>query len=169
VQGGATADNGSLFITLKPVVLKNKLANFMLNSDKLTTNIRKDLIAELLFGKAEQGARSPSRVAVCPRSGSPPIARLSQTWCPMIELPPENVRRWMIRHKAAVLTAVAAGEITREEICRRYRMSEEEFLSWQRDYEGYGMRGLRTIHLQNYRRAVQRRAEGSRASGPRHR
>ncbi len=79
----------------------------------------------------------------------------------MIELPPANIHRWTIRRKAAVVTAVAAGETTREEICRRYRISEEEFLSWQRDYESYGVHGLRSTRLQVYRRSAPRRAEGS--------
>jgi len=78
----------------------------------------------------------------------------------MIKLPPVNIGRWTIRHKAAILTAVAAGEITREEICRRYQISDEEFLSWQRDYENYGLHGLRTTRLQHYRGAKPRRAEG---------
>ena len=70
----------------------------------------------------------------------------------MIELPPENVRRWTIRRKAAVVNAVKAGEVTREEICRRYQISVEEFLSWQRAYENYGLPGLRSTRLQQYRR-----------------
>jgi hypothetical protein len=79
----------------------------------------------------------------------------------MIELPPVNIHRWTIRRKAAVVTAVAAGEITREEIGRRYQISEEEFLSWQRDYESYGAPGLRLTRLQIYRRAAARSTEAS--------
>lgn len=70
----------------------------------------------------------------------------------MIELPPVDIHRWTIRRKAAVVTAVAAGEITREEVCRRYQISTEEFLSWQRAYETYGLPGLRSTRLQQYRR-----------------
>jgi transposase-like protein len=70
----------------------------------------------------------------------------------VIELPPENVRRWTARRKAAVVNAVNLGEVTREEICRRYQISLEEFLSWQRDYESYGEHGLRSTCLQIYRR-----------------
>jgi hypothetical protein len=70
----------------------------------------------------------------------------------MIELPPAGVRRWTIRRKAAVVTAVTLGEITREEVCRRYQISIEEFLSWQSAYESYGLPGLRSTRLQQYRR-----------------
>ena len=49
-----------------------------------------------------------------------------------VELPPPNTRRWVIRRKAAVVAAVRAGDITLEEACRRYQLSEAEFLSWQR-------------------------------------
>ena len=68
----------------------------------------------------------------------------------MIELPSENVRRWTVRRKAAVLKAVNSGEVTREEICRRYQISVEELLSWQRDYESHGLYGLRSTRLQIY-------------------
>jgi Protein of unknown function (DUF1153) len=66
-------------------------------------------------------------------------------------LPPSNTKRWTIRRKAAVLAAVRAGDITREEACRRYQLSEEEFLSWQRAFEAHGLVGLRVTRLQMYR------------------
>jgi transposase-like protein len=72
----------------------------------------------------------------------------------MIDLPPINIRRWTIRRKAAVVAAVAAGEVTREEVSRRYQISAEEFLSWQRAYEAYGLPGLRSTRLQQYRRGA---------------
>ncbi len=69
----------------------------------------------------------------------------------MVELPPVNVTRWTIRRKEAVVTAVANGELTREEACRRYQLSQEEFLAWQRAYEAHGLPGLRSTRLQQYR------------------
>ncbi len=69
----------------------------------------------------------------------------------MVELPSVNVTRWTIRRKEAVVTAVANGELTREEACRRYQLSEEEFLAWQRAYEAHGLPGLRSTRLQQYR------------------
>jgi transposase-like protein len=70
----------------------------------------------------------------------------------VIELPAENTRRWTASRKAAVVSAVNVGEVTREEICRRYQISLEEFLSWQRDYESHGQPGLRSTRQQLYRR-----------------
>lgn len=70
---------------------------------------------------------------------------------PTPELPPPNVKRWTIRRKAAVITAVANGVLTREEACRRYQLTEEEFISWQRAYEAHGLPGLRSTRLQQYR------------------
>jgi hypothetical protein len=67
------------------------------------------------------------------------------------ELPPPNTKRWVIRRKAAVVSAVRVGEITVEEACRRYQLSEEEFLAWQRTFEAYGLPGLRTTRVQGYR------------------
>ena len=48
------------------------------------------------------------------------------------ELPPPDTKRWVTRRKAIVVNAVRAGEISLEEVCRRYELSAEEFLAWQR-------------------------------------
>jgi hypothetical protein len=66
-------------------------------------------------------------------------------------LPPPNTQRWVLRRKAAVVAAVRAGVITLEEACRRYQLSEEEFLGWQRAFEAHGLPGLRTTRIQSYR------------------
>ena len=67
-------------------------------------------------------------------------------------LPPPNTTRWVVRRKAAVVAAVSAGVMTVEEACRRYQLSEEEFVSWQRAFEAFGLRGLRATRIQLYRR-----------------
>jgi transposase-like protein len=69
----------------------------------------------------------------------------------MGDLPPANTRRWVIRRKAAVVAAVQSGKITLEEACRRYQLTEEEFLSWQRAYQTHGLAGLRATRIQQYR------------------
>ena len=80
---------------------------------------------------------------------------------PMAELPPPDVKRWTLRRKAAVVAAVAVGVLTREEACRRYQLSEEEFLSWQQAFEAQGLRGLHSTQLQQYRGYGSRRSVGS--------
>jgi Protein of unknown function (DUF1153) len=67
------------------------------------------------------------------------------------ELPPPDTKRWVVRRKAAVVAAVRAGVITVQEACRRYQLSEEEFSAWQRAFDAYGLRGLRTTRIQSYR------------------
>ena len=67
------------------------------------------------------------------------------------ELPPPGTRRWVIRRKAEVVAGVRAGLITLEEACKRYSLSVEEFLSWQRSIDRHGLRGLRTTRIQDYR------------------
>jgi hypothetical protein len=69
----------------------------------------------------------------------------------MATLPPPNTKRWVIRRKAAVVSAVRAGVLSLEEACQRYHLSVEEFLSWQRLIDRHGMRGLRATRLQDYR------------------
>ncbi len=67
------------------------------------------------------------------------------------ELPPPDTKRWVVRRKAAVVTAVKNGAITLEEVCQRYNLSVEEFLSWQEMIDKLGVRGLRVTRLQVYR------------------
>jgi hypothetical protein len=66
-------------------------------------------------------------------------------------LPPPNTKRWVIRRKAQVVSAVENGSISLEQACERYSLSVEEFLSWQRAIEAHGMRGLRATRVQQYR------------------
>jgi len=77
------------------------------------------------------------------------------------DLPPPETKRWVIRRKAEVVAGVRNGLISLEEACNRYKLSVEEFLSWQRLIDEHGMRGLRTTRLQQYRRAMQARADGA--------
>ncbi|HMD64865.1 MAG TPA: DUF1153 domain-containing protein [Stellaceae bacterium] len=70
----------------------------------------------------------------------------------MADLPPPNTKRWVVRRKAAVLTAVRSGAITIEEACRRYGLSEEELLAWQRAFEAHGLPGLRATRFPSRRR-----------------
>jgi hypothetical protein len=76
---------------------------------------------------------------------SPPEADMSD------DLPPPNTRRWVVRRKAAVVTAVRTGRITLEEALQRYQLTEEEYRSWERAFEQHGLAGLRTTRVQQYR------------------
>ncbi|GEQ98187.1 hypothetical protein JCM17844_18240 [Iodidimonas gelatinilytica] len=67
------------------------------------------------------------------------------------DLPPKNTKRWVIRRKAEVVAAVRGGLITLEDACRRYSLSVEEFLSWQRAIDRNGLPGLRVTRAQQYR------------------
>ncbi len=75
-------------------------------------------------------------------------------------MPPPNTERWVIRRKAAVVSGVRAGLISLEEACRRYTLSVEEFLIWQRMIDEYGMRGLRVTHLKHYRHSERPQGAG---------
>lgn len=68
------------------------------------------------------------------------------------DLPPPNTRRWVSRRKAEVVTAVRQGLLTLGDACKRYNLTEEEFISWARLIDRHGMRGLRTTRLQDYRK-----------------
>jgi hypothetical protein len=67
------------------------------------------------------------------------------------ELPPPDTKRWVIRRKATVVAAVRSGLLTLEQACERYKLSLEEFLSWQRLIDSHGLAGLRVTRLQDYR------------------
>ena len=70
---------------------------------------------------------------------------------PVDNLPPPNTKRWVVRRKAAVLVAVRNGDITVEEACRRYGLSEEELQAWQRAFDADGLRGLLATRGPAYR------------------
>ena len=67
-----------------------------------------------------------------------------------IDLPSPDTKRWGVRRKAAVVTAMRSGAIDLEEACRRYELSEEEFLAWERGIANHGVAGLRITRLQIY-------------------
>lgn len=73
------------------------------------------------------------------------------------ELPPPNTKRWVIRRKAQVVTAVRSGIISLDDACSRYKLSIEEFLSWQRLIDSHGLAGLRVTRLQDYRASEKER------------
>jgi transposase-like protein len=76
---------------------------------------------------------------------------------PAVELPPRDTKRWTARRKAAVVEAVHSGMITIEEVCRRYALSVEEFLSWHNTIQRHGVQGLQITKLRNYRYAPPKR------------
>jgi hypothetical protein len=67
------------------------------------------------------------------------------------DLPAPGIKRWVTRRKAEVVAAVRGGLISIEDVCDRYELTKEEFGGWERLYERYGVKGLRTTRLQNYR------------------
>ena len=66
------------------------------------------------------------------------------------DLPPRDTKRWVIRRKAEV-AAVRGGLLSIEEACDRYKLSVDEFLSWQRSIDKHGLPGLRATRVQEYR------------------
>jgi hypothetical protein len=74
------------------------------------------------------------------------------------DLPPPETKRWVVRRKAVVVQAVRNGSISLQEACRRYKLSVEEFLAWQRAIDRHGVPGLRVTRLQIYRDTDEARA-----------
>ena len=56
------------------------------------------------------------------------------------DLPAANTTRWVIRRKAQVVAAVRGGLLTLEEACERYRLTMDEYLSWQQSIDRHGLR-----------------------------
>jgi hypothetical protein len=75
----------------------------------------------------------------------------SSTCSPDLALPPADTKRWSPSRKAAVIAATRTGIISREEVCTRYMMSDEELVAWERAFDQNGVPGLRTTRLQCYR------------------
>jgi hypothetical protein len=68
-----------------------------------------------------------------------------------VDLPPPDTKRWVARRKAVIVNAVRSGAISLDEVCRRYELSVEEFVAWERAIEAHGVAGLRVTRLQIYR------------------
>ncbi len=66
------------------------------------------------------------------------------------DLPPPNTTRWVIRRKAEVVAAVRGGLLTLEDACKRYKLTIDEFLMWQRLIDQHGLPGLRATKIQDY-------------------
>jgi hypothetical protein len=73
---------------------------------------------------------------------------------PLNDLAAPGTTRWVIRRKAEVVAAVRGGLLSLEEACSRYMLTVEEFLAWQRSIDRYGLAGLRTTRIQQYRPIV---------------
>lgn len=69
----------------------------------------------------------------------------------LADLPKPETRRWVARRKAEVVAAVRGGLISLEDACARYKLTVEEFLTWQRSLDQHGLPGLRTTRVQQYR------------------
>ena len=76
----------------------------------------------------------------------------------MADLPAPGTKRWVIRRKAEVVAAVRGGLLSLDEACRRYTLTVEEFLAWQRAIDRHGIPGLRVTRLQIYRDTDDERA-----------
>ena len=67
------------------------------------------------------------------------------------DLPPPGTERWVVRRKAEVVAAVAGGLLSLDEACERYMLTVDEFLHWTRTIKRFGVEGLRTTKIQDYR------------------
>jgi hypothetical protein len=80
-----------------------------------------------------------------------PAEALASVGLGAFDLPPPDTKRWVVRRKAIVVAAVRSGALSIQEACRRYKLSLEEFLAWQRAIDRHGVPGLRVTRLQIYR------------------
>jgi hypothetical protein len=67
------------------------------------------------------------------------------------DLPAADTRRWVARRKAEVVSAVRGGLLSLDEACKLYALTVEEFISWERAIQQFGLPGLRATHMQEYR------------------
>jgi hypothetical protein len=96
------------------------------------------------------------------------ISSAIQLNAPLPPLP----KRWVPRRKAEIVAAVRDGLLTLDEASERYALSVEEYLTWQRGLDLFGLSGLRVNKIQQCRhqpRSKKRRTEqGAPGPGGRH-
>jgi signal transduction histidine kinase len=107
-------------------------------------------------------AVAPEAGAVKPRATtakSRPESVIGPLGQPMTlaSLPPRDTRRWNARRKAELVAAVHGGLLTIEEVCERYSIELEEFVSWQRGLDRLGLKGLCITHSQKHRDLFERK------------
>jgi hypothetical protein len=74
-------------------------------------------------------------------------------------LPSPDTRRWVARRKAEVVSAVEAGLLPLEDALCRYRLTIEEFATWQRGLLRHGLGGLKAARL-HHDEALERLGHG---------
>ncbi len=86
----------------------------------------------------------------------------------LANLPQPDAQRWVASRKAIVVAAVRGGLLSMNDACARYRLTTEEFLSWQTQVDRNGLQGLRATRVQEYRgRGQPTRAHDVRGTAPR--
>ncbi len=70
------------------------------------------------------------------------------------DLPDPKTRRWVASRKAAVVKAVDAGLITRDDAVEIYALSEEELDAWFVAVEKHGESALKATAIQKYRQPI---------------
>ncbi len=87
-----------------------------------------------------------------PSRRTPPADRKDQaSKVTMADLPPPGTTRWVISRKAAVVAGVKIGLLSLDEALNRYGLSLDEFLSWKRLLDDFGVKGLRVTRIKEYR------------------
>ncbi len=104
----------------------------------------------------EGSGEAPERLSKGGSPGGEAARAQPRTLVKLVHLPPPNPKRWTVRRKAEVVAAVRSGRIGTDEACRRYRLSSEEFLSWQWLIERHGLAGLRATRIQEFRESAGR-------------
>lgn len=101
----------------------------------------------LTLGKPHDRRHEPSHASASRRQANDRSARrvMGPNGAPlaMSDLPPANTH-WVARRKAEVVAAVRGGLLSFEEASKRYSLSLEEFLGWQRATRLYGVAGPQT-------------------------
>jgi hypothetical protein len=64
------------------------------------------------------------------------------------DLPSSDLNHWLPRHKAKIVAAVRGGLISADQVCKRYRLSLEEFMIWEQALDSQGVDGLRVTRIQ---------------------
>ena len=67
------------------------------------------------------------------------------------DLPDPSTRRWVASRKAAVVRAISADLISREDALKQYELSEKELDAWHVAVEHYGEVALKATMIQRYR------------------
>jgi hypothetical protein len=82
-----------------------------------------------------------------------------------VRLPSLRTKHWVPHRKAEIVSAISNGHLSLDDALHRYGLTIDEYITWRRGLELFGLAGLRVSEIQRYRRTKKKQAAASSEAG----